>query len=124
MTAHNICIDYLRKNKPGRVTAMDHQDPMFQVLIDTGGTEGPEPPDERLRKKRLYQMTLEAIEKLPNQQRLAMTLRSLQGLSMKEIAEVMNCSEKTIGTTLFAARKKLLASLRPVLGEMYGENCF
>lgn len=124
MTAHNICIDYLRKNKPGRVTTMDHQDPVFQVLQDAGGTEGPEPPDERLRKKRLYQMILEAIEKLPNQQRLAMTLRSLQGLSMKEIAEVMNCSEKTIGTTLFAARKKLLASLRPVLGEVYGENCF
>ena len=122
MTAHNLCIDFLRKNKPGRVTAMDHQDPMFQVLMETETAEGPRRPDEQLQKKRMYHRILEAIENLPNQQRLAMTLRSLKGLSIKEIAEIMDCSEKTVGTTLFAARKKLVAALRPVLVEMYGEN--
>jgi DNA-directed RNA polymerase specialized sigma24 family protein len=51
---------------------------------------------------------------------MMMTLRSCKNLSMKEIADVMGCSQQTVGTTLFAARKKMIEQLSPILQDFYG----
>ncbi len=120
MTANNLSIDYLRKHKPGRVTAMDHEDSTFQTLAESSVLDRPQRPDDCLRETWIQEQVLEAIEQLPSQQRMAMTLRSIKGLSLKEIAEMMNSTEQTVGTTLFAARKKLVKILQPILREEYG----
>lgn len=121
MTAHNLSIDYLRKHKPGRVTAVDQQDPGFQAMVEAcDSIDKIETPDTICQDKMMKEQILRAIEQLPKQQRLAMTLRSCKGLSLKEIAEIMGSNEKTVGTTLFAARKQLLKTLGPVLQEVYG----
>jgi len=104
MTANNLSIDWLRKHKPGRVTAMDHQDSAFHALADASAMDRPIRPDDRMQETWIQEKILEAIERLPSQQRMAMTLRSIKGLSLKEIAEAMNSTEQTVGTTLFAAR--------------------
>lgn len=120
MTANNLSIDWLRKHKPGRVAVMDHQDTAFHALAEAGDSESPKRPDDQLRETWAQDKILEAIDQLPSQQRMAMTLRSVKGWSLKEIAEAMNSTEQTIGTTLFAARKKLLRLLQPVLKDEYG----
>ncbi len=119
-TANNLSIDYLRKRKPGKVTAMDHQDTTFQALADASDIEGPQRPDDKMSETVMQEKILEAIETLPKQQRMAMTLRSVKGFSLREIADVMNSTEQTVGTTLFAARKKLMKTLQPILEEEYG----
>jgi RNA polymerase sigma-70 factor (ECF subfamily) len=55
------------------------------------------------------------VERLPNKQRLAVSLHYYVGLSITETAAVMRCSDGTVKSTLFDARTKL----RAALGEEY-----
>ncbi len=119
-TANNLCIDHFRKHKPGRVTTMDHTDSLFEAIVDSGEPDHELQPDLILHNKQLKESILKGINQLPKQQRMMMNLRSCKGLSLKEIAEVMDCNERTVGTTLFAARKRLVDLLKPVLAEVYG----
>ncbi len=121
-TANNLCIDHFRKHKPGRVTAFDYQAPESLALIESASTAERTDvrPDEAAMQSAQQEKIMEAIQALPQNQRMVMALRSCDGLSMKEIADVMECSEQTVGTTLFAARKKLMKRLQPVLQEVYG----
>ncbi len=121
-TANNLSIDWLRKRKPDRVFAVDHQDPSFLAIVDHSEAERPDTPVQQYQKKQIQETVLQAIEQLPQKQRTMMTLRSCKGLSIKEIAEIMECSEKTVGTTLFNARKKLMKLLKPLFLDLYGET--
>lgn len=123
-TANRLCIDYLRKHKPGRVAVVDHQEPATLAMLDsaTEGTTTLKQPDEWMADRTLKDEVVAAIQKLPPKQRMAMSLRSCEGLSMKEIAAAMECSEQTVGTTLFAARKKLMQTLKPLLQDVYGKT--
>ncbi len=123
-TANNLSIDWLRKRKPDRLMAVDHQDFSFQLMVESSDKEKPARPDESYQDEWMHQKILEAIEQLPKKQRMVMTLRSCQGLSLKEIAEILGSNEKTVGTTLFAARKKLMKQLKPALKDMYGDCVF
>ena len=119
-TASNLCIDFFRKYKPGRVNSFDHQDPAFCSLVESSGQGSGKQPDEVAQEKKMQEIILKAIDELPKKQKMAMVLRSCKNLSIKEIAEVMECTEQTVGTTLFAARKKLVEMLSPILKDNYG----
>lgn len=58
-----------------------------------------------------------AIAALPEQQRLAMTLRQYQDLPYEEIALVLATSVPAVKSLLFRARTQLRISLRDYLGE-------
>lgn len=58
---------------------------------------------------------LRALEALPKQQRLVITLRDLGGLSQKETAEVLGIAEGTVGSS----RSRGLAALRTTLGRWH-----
>jgi RNA polymerase sigma-70 factor (ECF subfamily) len=57
----------------------------------------------------------DAIQKLPSDQRTAIVLREIEGLSYKEIAKIMRCSEGTVMSRLHYGRKKLQELLSPHL---------
>ncbi len=121
-TANRLCIDHFRKIKPERVMTVDHQDTSFLAAIESDHSEHSPQPDDLLEDQLVKKKIQEAIQSLPKKQRMMMTLRSSKDLSLKEIAEVTGCSEKTVGTALFTARKKLIKILKPILEEMYGRS--
>jgi len=49
----------------------------------------------------------EALEKLPDKQRLALILFSVEGLPQKEVAEILECSVELVKWNVFQARQKL-----------------
>lgn len=53
----------------------------------------------------------QAMEQLPEKQRIAMQLRDFEGRSYKEIAEVMEISEDQVKVNIFRARQALRAKL-------------
>ncbi|MEM7286387.1 MAG: sigma-70 family RNA polymerase sigma factor [Actinomycetota bacterium] len=59
----------------------------------------------------------EALGRLPDDQRLVLTLKHLDGLTVREIAEVMDRSPKAIETLLTRARKAFRATFDPTGGE-------
>jgi len=60
----------------------------------------------------------EAIEKLPENQRVAFTLHKLEGLSYQEITEIMETSLSSVESLMFRAKKNLKKSL----GDFYKKN--
>jgi RNA polymerase sigma-70 factor (ECF subfamily) len=48
-----------------------------------------------------------ALEQLPDSQRLALILFSVEGMPQKEVAEVLDCSVELVKWNVFQARKKL-----------------
>ncbi len=53
-----------------------------------------------------------ALDQLPEDFRTAVILCDMQGLSYKEIAEIMECPVGTVMSRLFRGRKHLAAALR------------
>ena len=56
-----------------------------------------------------------ALEQLPEKQRLALVLFSVEGMPQKEVAEVLECSIELVKWNVFQARKKLRDLLQEYL---------
>jgi RNA polymerase sigma-70 factor (ECF subfamily) len=70
-------------------------------------------PADELMRKELGDIIEDAIQQLPPDQRTAIVLREIEGLSYKEIAKVMKCSEGTVMSRLHYGRKRLQEILEP-----------
>ena len=57
---------------------------------------------------------LDAVARLPDKQRMTITLRILEELSTRETAEVMNCSEGTVKANLHFALRTLKKELKGI----------
>jgi len=60
----------------------------------------------------------QALEQLPEKQRLAFILNKYQDLSYAEVAEVMKTSEKAVKSLIHRAKEALCAHLKPLLSEL------
>lgn len=104
----NLCYDRLRKKR--------------EVL----GDEMPELEDERagpgeaLHEKELAARVNEAIERLPERQRIAITLCHSHEMSNIEAAAVMDLSVEALESLLARGRRKLKDLLRPKVGDLLG----
>jgi len=71
---------------------------------------------ERLLMRDEIQLTVaRAIDELPEDLRMAITLRELEGLSYEEISVVMNCPIGTVRSRIFRAREAINTQLEPLL---------
>lgn len=73
-------------------------------------------PEERTLGGELDKHIKDAIENLPEQFRLVIVLRELQGLSYDEIAEITGSNIGTVKSRLARARAKLQEQIKPYLG--------
>jgi RNA polymerase sigma-70 factor (ECF subfamily) len=76
---------------------------------DLAGRE-PDPVDEVQDREAMRELA-HAVERLPLEFRSALLLRAEQGLSFREIAEVLDLTEETARWRVFKARQKLLSLL-------------
>jgi RNA polymerase sigma-70 factor (ECF subfamily) len=73
---------------------------------------GAEAPDDSLSSSELRVKIEVALGKLSPEHREVVVLKDVQGLSYKEIAEVMSCTLGTVMSRLYYARQKLQALLK------------
>jgi RNA polymerase sigma-70 factor (ECF subfamily) len=109
--AVNLAIDLKRRAHRTRETTFED----IKLSPDEVYVTGPRilgTPAEQLEEKQLSGKIREAIDQLPDEQRTAIILREVHGLSYKEIADTMGCAEGTVMSRLFYARKKLQEMLR------------
>lgn len=69
-------------------------------------------PREALMQNEVVQKIQQAIGELPKRQRAAILLFEIEGCSIKEVAETMQCSEGAVKFNVHQARKKLQEALR------------
>jgi len=97
----NVCRDHLRKRKRNPTSSLEELSMEFEL---SNSTESPEDYALRLEVRTQIQRGLAS---LPSEQRLAVVLSDIQGLSYEEIAQVMGCSLGTVRSRLSRGRARL-----------------
>ena len=83
-----------------------------------GGSEwmaGSSDPQRGLEGKELGAKLKEALEKLPEKQRLAIMMFTIDEMPQKQVAEALNCSVEAVKWHVFQGRKKLKELLKDLL---------
>jgi RNA polymerase sigma-70 factor (ECF subfamily) len=105
--AMNLAIDHIRKRQRQGTTSFEES---IAARDEDGGiaeVHHEDDPRKTLERKRLYEKIMDALDKLPADQKQVILLREMEGLSYKEISDVMDIPEGTVMSRLFYARKKL-----------------
>ena len=114
--AQNLCFNLLKRNKfQVHLTAGDETDPEteLETLMHAHSGRSNPSPDEIVIQRELKESVQCAISKLPPDMRSVIIMRELNGMSFKEIAEILEQPEGTVKSTVFRARKRLRELLRP-----------
>lgn len=74
-------------------------------------------PEREMMRQQMEQTVLRAVEGLPEELRVAITLREVEGLSYEEIARQMDCPVGTVRSRIFRAREAIDQELRPLMDE-------
>lgn len=72
-------------------------------------------PERILLSEELQEAILQAIGALPEELRLAITLREIEGFSYEQIANVMSCPIGTVRSRIFRAREAIDKKIKPLL---------
>jgi RNA polymerase sigma-70 factor (ECF subfamily) len=72
-------------------------------------------PEHMLLRDEIQDTVIQAIEGLPEDLRIAITLREVEGLSYEDIAEAMECPIGTVRSRIFRAREAIDKVLKPLL---------
>jgi len=105
--------EYQRKKRSREVldAATAEQDATDGVLVHAESTER-QSPERTLLDRSVSDDVQRALDALPDDFRTAVVLCDVQGLSYKEIAEIMQTPVGTVMSRLFRGRKLLAAALR------------
>jgi RNA polymerase sigma-70 factor (ECF subfamily) len=102
--------------RSGQSDEGDETSPLENELISS------ETPEAVLAGKEIAQMVNAAMDALPEELRLAITLREIEGLSYEEIAEAMNCPIGTVRSRIFRAREAISERIKPLLENQSGKR--
>jgi len=108
-TAKNYLVSRGRKT-PTRDIDLDDA----EFFADEANMKDIETPDGLLQRDQLQKVVFDAIEALPEELRMAVTLRELEGMSYEEIAEVMECPIGTVRSRIFRAREAIDRKMQPL----------
>ena len=73
-------------------------------------------PEAELMSKQVAATVNQTMEALPEELRIAITLREIEGMSYEDIAAAMSCPIGTVRSRIFRARETIAARIRPMLG--------
>jgi len=109
--AVNTGLNYARKKKIVAWLSLDFLVGKEESLLDNSQAR----PDLELEKNESEALVQQAIQSLPPRQRTAVILQRYEGLSYKEIANVMKTSLSSVESLLHHAKDKLAEKLLPLL---------
>ena len=95
----NLCTDYIRKQDAHPVESLEESE---ALQLAAEGT----PEEEAIRRERAAAVQM-IIGSLPDRLRSVIVLREIEGLSYREIAEVLGCSVGRVKSLLHEARAEL-----------------
>jgi RNA polymerase sigma-70 factor (ECF subfamily) len=105
----NVCLDHLRRNRScRRNTAIEGNVDDFLNQLSDGPVNNPE---HQLLSRELSAHILCALKRLTPRERMVFELKHFQGMKLRTVSEILNCSEPAIKTSLFRATKKLRTHL-------------
>lgn len=107
----------------GRRPPTEDIDAQDAVQFENGGRlrDAGTPENEAMRQE-IEQTVARTVEALPEDLRVAITLREVDGLSYEEIASTMDCPIGTVRSRIFRAREAIDQKLRPLMDDATGRK--
>lgn len=108
--AVNISIDTQRRHKRNPLDFRESMDGVLEAQNEVARDPFADVHDRELREK-----LTKAINELTAEHKAVIVMRTIEGLSYKDIGQILGCSEGTVMSRLHYARKKLQDKLRVFL---------
>ena len=108
--AVNMAIDAQRRQKRNPLDFRENMDDLLE-----GQNEVAKDPFSDVHDRELRESLVKAINELTPEHKAVIVLRTIEGLSYKDIGEILGCSEGTVMSRLHYARKKLQDKLSAYL---------
>ena len=111
----NVCITFHNRSKKYRYESLDKE---MAFADDNDSTklsdmiEGENETDAKAVESNLSEHISKALNELPAQQKLVFTMKHYDGYKIREIAELINCTEGTVKRYLFTATNKMRDKLK------------
>jgi len=110
--AVNHCYDHLRRRRSSKVTYFSEMSEVGERAV-LAGSESRETSGDRLEQQLESRDLVEKLlERAPAEDRVILTLKELEDMSVKEIAEVLKLNAGTVKVRLHRARKRMLEDYR------------
>ena len=109
-TAKNHLVAQTRRPKDCGVDVTD-----AEQVVDAADLKEYATPEGLALTEEIQRTVIAAIEALPEDLKVAISLRELEGLSYEDIARVMECPIGTVRSRIFRAREAINARLGPLL---------
>jgi RNA polymerase sigma-70 factor (ECF subfamily) len=106
----NTCIDHLRKQKRKKqisLTQLDDEDTPYERLI----ADDSQDPALLLQRAEDHRQVQAVFARLPEQDRLILSLRAVEDMSYQEIGEALDLKPGTVRSRIARAREKVRRSL-------------
>jgi RNA polymerase sigma-70 factor (ECF subfamily) len=107
--------------EPAWIDSLDEELPSGLALVAKLPSKDDGPLDEELRREAV-EVVDRALSRLPVDFRLALVLKEIAELSLREIAEILDIKEATVKTRVHRGRLALRAALAEQLGEAGNES--
>jgi RNA polymerase sigma-70 factor (ECF subfamily) len=102
----NAAYDYLRRQRRRQESRMSDLSEQQVMLADAA--EGGKRRDEQQYRTRIQEMVQSLLEKVSEEDRILLTLKEVEGLSLKELEKIYHVSENALKVRLFRARQRVL----------------
>ncbi len=102
----NAAYDYLRRQRRRGESRMSDLSEQQVVMADAAA--GSKRQDEEQRHKRVRELVNTLLGSVSEQDRILLTLKEIEGLSLKELEKVYGVNENALKVRLFRARQRVL----------------
>jgi len=110
--AVNHCYDYLRREKVSRVSYYSAMSEEGQRQLEAR-LESPEPGGLTVEQQTVVRdLVGKLLERASAEDRVVLTLKELEGLSVEEVGEILKLNPSTVKVRLHRARKRMLNDLK------------
>lgn len=109
-TAKNYLVSRSRRYSDYQIDVMD-----AEQVENAPQLKAMETPEYLLLNDEIVKVIKSAIEKLPEEMKVAIMLREFEGMSYEEIAQTMECPVGTVRSRIFRAREAIDEKLSPLL---------
>lgn len=106
VAVRNLCLNHLKKNASGQTVSLDDID--FRLSFDMAD------PEESFITSEMKRKLEAAVQTLPPRCKMIFKLVKEEGLSYKEVAELLNISVKTVDAHLVTAITKITQAIKVV----------
>jgi len=108
----NVCFNELKSSRHKKWFQLLQPDKDHEIRTEENLPDrSPSPEDLQLVKERTHQIA-DALQSLPENQRMALVLKRYDDLSYQEIAQVLGCSVSAVESLLVRAKRNLQEKLK------------